>query len=55
MRITTVVFSHVRDCPHWADGDCLHDDTPKAPFGGCEINELATPPAHCPCKDVKGD
>ena len=49
MKIATVKFMHVRDCPNWIEGDCTHDDGP----GKCCVYELSDPPMSCPLPNVK--
>lgn len=47
MKKVEVCFEHVRDCPNWADGECLHSEG----HGWCYNSTLAFPPDHCPIPD----
>lgn len=47
MKIMEVRFEHVRDCPQWAEGKCLHPDG----TGECFNWALSFQPKHCPAAD----
>ena len=49
MKIVNVKFERVRDCPCWAEGECLHPDSEEQYL--CYSDELACPPKGCPAPD----
>ncbi len=51
LKTATVTFGRVRDCPFWADGECLEESIQKD-FKGCGCNEIDMPPPACPLKDA---
>lgn len=50
MKQAIVNFIHVRDCPFYCSGECMHPDCTDVE-NGCNESELSTPPTNCPLED----